>query len=106
MPVYLPALFSLFSMLTSSKRYSLFMGSAVLLFVLGAYLTGTQMKPFIATVHLADTCGDGDCEGQETCTSCTLDCGECRPSCGDGSCTGSENCKTCMSPVPHNLHRH
>jgi hypothetical protein len=44
----------------------------------------------------AGTCGDGTCEGSETCSSCTSDCGICLTEwCGDGSCNNGENCGTC-----------
>lgn len=42
-------------------------------------------------------CGDSICEGAETCSSCTLDCGECTIYCGDGLCNGDETCSTCLS---------
>jgi mannose/cellobiose epimerase-like protein (N-acyl-D-glucosamine 2-epimerase family) len=40
------------------------------------------------------TCGDGVCNGDETCDSCSQDCGECI-SCGDGVCNGDETCDSC-----------
>src|SRR5437867_814954 len=40
-------------------------------------------------------CGDGVCNGSETCSSCPGDCGACAPSCGDGICSGSETCSSC-----------
>lgn len=43
-------------------------------------------------------CGDGACNGQETCSSCASDCGSCPtpdPFCGDGSCNGGETCSSC-----------
>ena len=46
-------------------------------------------------------CGDGFCNGAETCSSCATDCGECAtpapvgPYCGDESCNGNETCETC-----------
>jgi len=39
-------------------------------------------------------CGDGYCNGGETCSSCSQDCGAC-PVCGDGVCTGGESCSSC-----------
>jgi hypothetical protein len=50
----------------------------------GACLTGSS-------------CGDGNCNGDETCTICEVDCGICDPdpSCGDGNCNGNETCNTC-----------
>ncbi len=40
-------------------------------------------------------CGDGECNGDETCVTCEGDCGECLPECGDGECNGDETCETC-----------
>jgi hypothetical protein len=48
-------------------------------------------------------CGDGTCNGSETCESCRSDCmAMCPPPpdvvtpfCGDGTCNGSETCRTC-----------
>jgi hypothetical protein len=45
----------------------------------------------------APSCGDGTCNGTETCSTCPSDCGACPPSCGDGTCNGSETCSTCAS---------
>lgn len=45
-------------------------------------------------------CGDGTCNGEETCKSCPKDCGSCPPPppiCGDGTCNGQETCSTCPS---------
>jgi hypothetical protein len=41
------------------------------------------------------SCGDGKCNGSETCESCPGDCGACPATCGDGQCAGGETCKTC-----------
>ena len=38
-------------------------------------------------------CGDGNCNGGESCSSCSADCGACIV-CGDGSCDGGEECGT------------
>lgn len=40
-------------------------------------------------------CGDGSCNGTDSCSNCEQDCGICAPSCGDGMCNGSEDCGTC-----------
>jgi hypothetical protein len=43
-------------------------------------------------------CGDGVCNGAESCSSCSYDCGSCPPPaayCGDGVCNGSESCSSC-----------
>jgi hypothetical protein len=42
----------------------------------------------------APECGDGACNGDETCDSCPGDCGAC-PECGDGACNGDETCDSC-----------
>jgi hypothetical protein len=39
-------------------------------------------------------CGDKLCQWDESCDTCSLDCGAC-VGCGDGQCTGSETCTTC-----------
>lgn len=44
----------------------------------------------------ATICGDQICEGSESCSNCTTDCGAC-PYCGDGSCNGTEYCVTCAT---------
>jgi hypothetical protein len=41
-------------------------------------------------------CGDGTCNGSDTCGNCPDDCGPC-PYCGDGTCGGSESCTSCDS---------
>jgi formylglycine-generating enzyme required for sulfatase activity len=38
------------------------------------------------------TCGDGKCNGIETCDSCPADCGDC---CGNQACDYEETCDTC-----------
>lgn len=40
-------------------------------------------------------CGDGDCNGTETPTSCPQDCGGNNGSCGDGYCSPSEDSDVC-----------
>jgi pectate lyase len=42
-------------------------------------------------------CGDGTCAADESCTSCSTDCGICEGSCGDGDCDDSEDCSTCAA---------
>ena len=34
-------------------------------------------------------CGNGVCNGTETCSTCPADCGACPPVCGDRSCNGT-----------------
>jgi hypothetical protein len=59
-------------------------------------VTSTAGSP-TAPIWPAPSCGDGSCNGNETCTSCDTDCGVCPPVCGDGACNGLENCTTCSS---------
>ena len=43
-------------------------------------------------------CGDGTCNGAETCLTCSCDCGTCQPPqprCGDNICNNGETCTTC-----------
>ncbi|KKP32806.1 MAG: hypothetical protein A2312_04455 [Candidatus Staskawiczbacteria bacterium RIFOXYB2_FULL_32_9] len=40
-------------------------------------------------------CGDGSCNNGETCSICATDCGSCLSVCGDSTCNGSETCSTC-----------
>ena len=40
-------------------------------------------------------CGNGTCNGKETCKTCPADCGVCPPVCGDGKCQAPETCSTC-----------
>jgi hypothetical protein len=42
-------------------------------------------------------CGDASCNGAETCTSCSGDCGACPTSCGNGACEAAEDCTTCAA---------
>jgi hypothetical protein len=44
---------------------------------------------------VAIVCGNGQCEGSETCGSCAQDCGTCPPVCGDGTCQAGETCGGC-----------
>jgi hypothetical protein len=50
---------------------------------------------FAGRLGAGPTCGDGTCNGTETCSSCPQDCGACPPSCGDGTCNGTETCSNC-----------
>ncbi len=43
------------------------------------------------------SCGDGACDGGESCSTCSADCGSCGPSCGDGTCDPGENCNNCSA---------
>ncbi|MEA2036607.1 MAG: MopE-related protein, partial [Nanoarchaeota archaeon] len=42
------------------------------------------------------TCGDSECNGDETCSTCETDCGVCPPTCGDSECNGDETCNSCL----------
>jgi hypothetical protein len=37
-------------------------------------------------------CGDGQCNGNEACSSCASDCGVCPPTCGNGTIDSEEQC--------------
>jgi hypothetical protein len=50
------------------------------------------------TCLLQNFCGDGSCNGDETCSSCQQDCGQCpSPKCGNGVCDPGETCSCCPS---------
>jgi hypothetical protein len=49
----------------------------------------------LKNVAAAPRCGDGSCNGSESCTSCPGDCGACPPRCGDGACNGGDTCASC-----------
>lgn len=44
-----------------------------------------------------NSCGDGVCNGTETCSSCESDCQACPEYCGDGTCNNGELCSTCAT---------
>lgn len=41
------------------------------------------------------TCGDGQCNGLESCATCAADCGACPAACGDATCDANEDCADC-----------
>ncbi|MFH1240347.1 MAG: hypothetical protein V1672_03960 [Candidatus Diapherotrites archaeon] len=43
----------------------------------------------------AEVCGDAECNGDETCSTCAEDCGECESICGDDLCNGAEDETSC-----------
>jgi hypothetical protein len=45
-------------------------------------------------------CGDGICNGDETCETCPGDCEVCAPVCGDGNCDSGE-CDSCSQDCSH-----
>ncbi|MFH1533039.1 MAG: CHAP domain-containing protein [Pseudomonadota bacterium] len=42
---------------------------------------------------IGPSCGDGACNGGESCQSCSQDCGQC---CGNGACDNGETCQSCQ----------
>lgn len=54
----------------------------------------TFIADFVGTVP-DPFCGDGTCNGDETCSTCPEDCGACPTVCGDGVCEGDESCSNC-----------
>lgn len=51
---------------------------------------------------MAPYCGDGQCNGSDSCMNCSADCGFCSsssiaPYCGDGLCNGSDSCLNCSA---------
>ena len=64
-------------------------------------LFGTVATLLLFSFYLKDqvtaaTCGNGICEGGETCRNCSIDCGVCRATCGNGICEVGENCRNCQ----------
>lgn len=45
-------------------------------------------------------CGDGQCEGDETNTTCAKDCPATGPKCGDGKCDAGETTASCAKDCP------
>ncbi|CAN98241.1 MULTISPECIES: SdrD B-like domain-containing protein [Sorangium] len=43
------------------------------------------------------SCGNGVCGGDESCSSCAVDCGTCPPVCGNGTCEAGEDCGSCSA---------
>jgi glucose/arabinose dehydrogenase len=41
-------------------------------------------------------CGDGTCNGTESCSTCSADCGACS-TCGNGVCNSGETCSSCQA---------
>ena len=48
-------------------------------------------------VQDAQRCGDGVCNGSESCKTCEIDCGKCPEgtTCGNGTCEAKEKCNIC-----------
>ena len=53
--------------------------------------------PDSGTPDVGPSCGDGTCNGGETCQDCPSDCGACPASCGDSVCGAGEDCLTCAA---------
>ncbi|KKQ78911.1 MAG: hypothetical protein UT02_C0053G0002, partial [Parcubacteria group bacterium GW2011_GWC2_38_7] len=53
------------------------------------------IKEIDEDIPLQPVCGDTQCNGTETCSTCAGDCGVCAPVCGDLVCNGAETCNTC-----------
>jgi len=55
------------------------------------------------------SCGDGSCNGAETCSTCPTDCGVCPADCGNGICDGTETSSSCpedcVNPIVCSLER-
>ncbi|MFH1047397.1 MAG: hypothetical protein V1738_03785 [Patescibacteria group bacterium] len=45
--------------------------------------------------NCGSVCGDDNCAADESCSSCAADCGTCPPICGDGLCSTGEDCYLC-----------
>ncbi|WP_437674784.1 SdrD B-like domain-containing protein [Sorangium sp. So ce131] len=43
------------------------------------------------------SCGNGVCGGDESCSTCAVDCGVCPPVCGNGTCEAGEDCGSCSA---------
>ena len=48
--------------------------------------------PLLLTVTQPASCGDGTCNGVETCSNCVTDCGTCPAVCGNSIIEGTESC--------------
>lgn len=63
---------------------------------LGLALFGFTVAMIAGCRPIVIECGDGLCEGTETCTSCHADCSAfCSGTCGDHVCGTGETCSTC-----------
>jgi hypothetical protein len=55
-------------------------------------------KPTVAgTCVTGPVCGDGSCNGNESCATCCMDCGVCAVECGNGVCEEGETATTCAA---------
>lgn len=46
------------------------------------------------------SCGDGTCNGNENCSTCNVDCGNCPTVCENGFCEIGETCEGCWQDCP------
>lgn len=60
----------------------------------GTFGRVTPSNNIILTISAPENCGDTLCSGNETCNTCSADCGICLY-CGDGTCNGDESCSSC-----------
>jgi uncharacterized repeat protein (TIGR03806 family) len=58
--------------------------------------TPTGNGPAESSKGLPGTCGDGTCNPQEDCGSCSSDCGICT-TCGNATCEAGETCSNCAT---------
>ena len=71
--------------------------------------TAGKTTPVLCAEEAAFTpfCGNESCDSNETCDTCTRDCGFCppnRPPCGDNICDGPTDCSSdCQSQAPDSL---
>jgi len=63
--------------------------------VYGRVLSATEIAALAGGGGGGIFCGDGTCNGSETCSTCSGDCGPCGSVCGDGTCNGNETCSSC-----------
>ncbi len=56
---------------------------------------GESCSNCVTDCGVCSACGNGACDAGETCTSCRGDCGPCTTACGDGTCGLSEHCQSC-----------
>jgi TolB-like protein len=61
-------------------------------------ITPKDVSPVIINPPIR--CGDGVCDGTETCSSCPQDCGICPPTCGNGVCDEGEDYSSCPEDCP------
>ncbi len=73
----------------SSVAVSLERGEAIIIVIDG--VAGASGAARLQVRALPSVCGDGSCDGQETCATCASDCGSCGPLPGGGTLGGGES---------------